>query len=62
MVRLAILDQDGKHVTPQSVPTAKELLALVEQARNLIRDCERLARQVDGKSGDSTKHQVPYLS
>ena len=26
MVRLVILDQNGKHLTPQDVPTAKELL------------------------------------
>jgi len=62
MVRLAILDQEGKHLTPQDVTTAKDLLILVEQARNMIRACERLAQQMGAKSGASTQHQMPYLS
>jgi cob(I)alamin adenosyltransferase len=62
MVRLAILDQDGKHLTPQDVPTAKELLTLVEQARSVIRDCERLAQQMGAKSGASQPQQIPYMS
>ena len=41
MVRLAILDQDGKHLTLQDVSTAKELLTLVEQARSVMQVCER---------------------
>ena len=62
MVRLAILDQDGKHLTLQNVPTAHELLTLVEQARSVIRDCERLAQQMGAKSGASQQHQIPYMS
>ena len=62
MVRLAILDQDGKHLTPQDVPTAKELLTLVEQARSVMRDCEQLAQQMATKSGASQPHQIPYMS
>jgi cob(I)alamin adenosyltransferase len=62
MIRLAILDQDGKHLTPQDVPTAKELLALVEQARTVVRDCERLAQQMVAKSGAPKQQQIPYMS
>jgi hypothetical protein len=42
MLRLAIVDQDGKFVLPKDVATAAELLTLVEQAKSLIRDCEHL--------------------
>ena len=62
MVRLVILDQDGKHLTLQEVSSATELLALAEQARNVIRDCEGLARQMGAKSGGSISHQLPYSS
>jgi len=62
MVRLAILDQDGKHLTLQDVSTAKELLTLVEQARRVMQDCERLAQQMVAKSGASQQHQIPYMS
>jgi len=62
MVRLVILDQDGKHLTLQEVTPATELLALVEQARNVIRDCERLARQMGAKRGGSLSPPLPYSS
>jgi hypothetical protein len=62
MVRLAILDQDGKHLMPQDVTTAGELLTIVEQARSVMQDCERLARQMVAKSGTTQQHQIPYMS
>jgi hypothetical protein len=62
MVRLVILDQDDKRLTLQEVPSAGELLVLVEQARNVIRDCERLTKQMGAKSGTSLSHQIPYSS
>ena len=62
MIRLAILDHDGKHLTPQDVPTAKELLTLIEQARRVIADCERLAQQMVAKSGAVQPQQIPYMS
>jgi hypothetical protein len=61
MVRVAIVDQEGKFVLPKDVATAAELLALVEQAKSLIRDCERLARQ-KGQSHAPGSGQTPYLS
>lgn len=62
MIRLAILDQNGKHLTPQDVPTAKELLAIVEQARSVMGECERLAQQMVAKSGAAQPQQIPYMS
>ena len=62
MVRLVILDQHGKHLTPQDVPTAKDLLTLVEQARSVMQDCERLVQRMGAKSGTSQPHQIPYMS
>jgi hypothetical protein len=63
MIRLNIVDQDGKVLLPHDVVTVTELLALVEQARTIIRDCESLARQ--HKKAEFTapgSSQVPYLS
>ena len=61
MVRLTIVDQDGKHLALKDVATAAELLALVEQARNVIRDCERMAKQKVGNEVPAAS-QMPYLS
>jgi hypothetical protein len=63
MIRLTIVDQNGKVLLPQDIATATELLVLVEQARAMIRDCESLARQ--HKKAEFTvpkSSQVPYLS
>jgi hypothetical protein len=59
MIRVAIVDQDGKTVLPKDLPTAAELRNVAEQAKGLIRDCERLAAQKDPKTA---KGEVPYLS
>lgn len=62
MIRLAILNQDGKQLNLEEVGSAKELLALVEQAKSVIRNCERLANQIGIKNGASAKGQIPYSS
>lgn len=62
MLRLAIVDQDGKIVAPNDVPTAMELLALADQARKVIRDCEQLAQQLKTKHTGSGPASVPYAS
>ena len=62
MIRLAILNQDGKQLKPQDVGTAMDLLALVEQAKSVIRDCERLANQIGIKNGAAIAGQIPYSS
>ncbi len=60
MIRLVIVDQVGQPVLPQDVSTAAELREVVEQARSLIRDCERLAKLKDPKGRGAG--EVPYLS
>ena len=62
MIRLAIIDQDGKVLSPQDVATAAELLALVEQARCVIRDCERVMQQKGPNSRHAAATKVPYSS
>ena len=57
MVQLAIIDQDKKVVAAKDVATAAELKQIIEQARGMIRECERLAQL---KSGGA-KSGVPYL-
>jgi hypothetical protein len=60
MVRLTILDQDGKTLKPKDVGTAADLVSLVEQARTVIRECEQLADQIRRAGGQSAARQVPY--
>jgi hypothetical protein len=62
MVRLAIIDQDGKVLLPKDVASAAELLTLVEQARGVIRECERMAWQRRPSSPAPCAGQIPYLS
>ena len=60
MLRLAIVDQNEKIVELKDVPTAAELLVLAQQARSVIRDCERLAQPVQPKG--ATLGKVPYAT
>jgi hypothetical protein len=63
MIRLTIVDQNGKVLLPQDVSNAAELLALVEQARTIIRDCESLVRLHKKTESPATgSKQVPYFS
>ena len=57
MIRLALVDKDGKPVLPANIATAEELRGVAEQARNLIRECDRLAQAKSTKE----KGVVPYL-
>jgi hypothetical protein len=60
MVRLAILDRDGKTLTVKDLGSAAELTSVVEQARNIIRECERLADQLARAAGQAAAGRVPY--
>jgi hypothetical protein len=62
MVRIAIIDDDGKTLSLKDVGSAAELLTLVEQARNIIRECERIAWQLRPKSPAPGAGQIPYLT
>ena len=61
MIRLAIIDSDGKTWLPKDIATAGELVAVVEQARILISECERLSQQKSPKSHAPGSGKVPYL-
>ena len=43
VIRVAIVTAEGQQLKPEELPTMTELQQAVEQARNLIRDCERVA-------------------
>ncbi len=43
MLRLAIVDSDGKQIDLKEIASGVDLVSLAEQARTMIRDCEQLA-------------------
>jgi hypothetical protein len=57
MIRVAIVNEKGKVLKPDELPTAAELQQAVEQARNLIRECERLAA---AKAPQQAVRRAPY--
>jgi len=57
MLRVAIFTTEGKILKPQDLSTAAELQQAVEQARQMIRECERLAAS---KMPAQTAPKVPY--
>lgn len=61
MVRLAVLDQDGKHLTPQSGRTAMDLLILVEQTRSVIRDSLMRVSTINGYWNSPIRASVKRL-
>ena len=60
MIRVGIINAEGKIVTPQELSTAAELQQVGEQARALIRECERLAATKVKASGQAPTGKVPY--
>ena len=60
MLRLAILDEEGKTLAPKDVASAADLVSVAEQARNVIRQCEQIADQIRRQAGQSGPRQVPY--
>jgi hypothetical protein len=60
MIRLAIINQDGKMVSPEDLSTATELQQAADQARMLIRQCERLAAAKSKGGGPPVAGKVPY--
>ena len=59
MVRLAIVDSDGKQMNAKEIASAVDLVSLAEQARTMIRDCEQLARDKRPRIAAGTG-RVPY--
>lgn len=62
MVKLSIIDQDGRVLSLKDLATAAELIMLAEQARSIIRDCEQLAREKAPRNTANGSGQTPYLS
>jgi hypothetical protein len=62
MVRLVILDDAGRSLTPKEVATAADLHSLAEQARKVIRECEQLADTLRREHNKSAPRQAPYSS
>jgi hypothetical protein len=61
-MRLAILDQDDKVVKVADITNAMDLLTLADQARNVIRECEQLAREKHPKYSTATQGKAPYMT
>jgi len=60
MIRVAIVNSEGKLVPPEELATAAELQQVVNQARNLIRDCEQLARGKSQSNAAVPAQKAPY--
>jgi hypothetical protein len=61
MIRIAILNAEGKPIAPADIISLTELQQVVEQARNIIRDCERLAYDRNPKTA-TPKSPTPYMT
>jgi len=59
MLRLAIVDADGKQIDAKDIASAVDLVSIAEQARTMIRDCEQFARAKQPKS-PAVAGRVPY--
>lgn len=54
MIRLVIVDSDGKQMKPAEIASAADLVSITEQARTVIRECQRLADEKRPKHGQGT--------
>jgi len=59
VVRLAIVDVDGKRIEAKDITSAMDLMSLADQARKMIRECEQLASARQPKPG-AQSGRVPY--
>jgi len=59
MIRLILNDQDGNVLSLQNLATAAELQEVVDKARYLIRECERLVA-VKYPKAPNPQGGVPY--
>jgi hypothetical protein len=60
MIRVVIVNSEGKQVSPEELSTAVDLQQAVNQARNLIRDCERLALAKAPQASAASAQKAPY--
>ena len=60
-IRITLVDADGKTIETKAVPTSADLRKLAEQARNLVRECDRLAQARDDADPAKKRAVVPYV-
>lgn len=63
MVKVVLLDQDGKQISPKSLTSAADLQDAANQARTLISACETIALQLrQAKNPADRQGGTPYLT
>jgi hypothetical protein len=62
MIRVSLIDAQGKPITPQDLATAAELNEAADKARALARECDRLLQQKNAVKHGKPQGGVPYLS
>lgn len=62
MLRVSIIDQNGKVLSPKDLSTAAELRDAAAQAKGLITDCEHLAQLKEPRVAVPRKRGMPYLT
>ena len=60
-IRITLVDSDGKPLETKAIATSAELRMLGEQARNLVRECDRLAQAKDDADPAKKRTVVPYV-
>lgn len=60
-IRITLVDSDGKKLETKEVATSADLRMLAEQARNLVRECDRLAQAKDDADPAKKRTIVPYV-
>jgi hypothetical protein len=62
MIRVVILDQERKVVSPNELTSAAKLREAASTPRELAADCERLANLKEPPVPVKQKQGIPYLS
>jgi len=62
MIRVVIMDQNGKTILPRDVATAAELREAAKQARELIEHCEQIARLKAAPRSGTKTGSIPYMT
>jgi hypothetical protein len=60
MIRVTLMDDDDKVLLPKELATAAELREVVDKARYLVRECERLLELKFPKAANP-QGGTPYL-
>lgn len=60
MIRVTLIDDDGKVLLPKNLATAAEFQEVMDKARYLVRECERLLELKFPKAANP-QGGTPYL-